>query len=328
MRLAQPFGQGRRPAVYSPGVGTHLAAHAEVRSTNLHDFWTVSRTNSLGFLDREPPSPQVARAGCHVAFVGDSFVEAAQVGIADKFHVRLEEMAAERLPALGVTTAAYGHTGTGQVQQLPYWETWIRSRIPRLLVLVFVSNDFRDNMAMGWGGWFASGERASDGGIALILPGDSDPVGQVSAGRAAWNRIPRALRPHLGSWLQNKYRNWQQSAAWTGDPPPSDMGFTAFALDEWHERAERDGVALVMLSSHTVRTNWRATSVGFWAHLTQMARDRGIPIVDQYDYILRRRGDPNEAQWSRDSHWSPQGHQWAAEAMLEWLAANPAACGD
>ena len=332
LRLAHPFQQiWWRPTVYLPGVGNHLAVHAEVWHTNRHDHWTVSRTNSLGFLDREPPSPQVARAGCHVAFVGDSFVEAAQVGIADKFHVRLEEMAAERLPALGVTTAAYGHANTGQVQQLPYWETWIRSRIPRLLVLVFVSNDFRDNAR---GGKVAGprAQRTADGGISLLLPGEKRPPARVSAVAAMWNRIPRASRPHLMSWLAAKYRDRRTGGRWTRRPlaaywSPGDMDFTAFALDEWQARAERDGAALVILSSSTVRTGWGATSVGFWAHLTRVARDRGIPVVDQYDYILRQGGVPRDSGWPRDDHWSPRGHQWAAEAMLEWLAANPAACG-
>ena len=62
---------------------------AEVRWTNGLDFWTVSRTNSPGFLDREPPDPERAAASRHVAVFGDSFVEAKEVAVADKFHVRL-----------------------------------------------------------------------------------------------------------------------------------------------------------------------------------------------------------------------------------------------
>ena len=32
--------------------------------------------------------------------------------------------------------------------------------------------------------------------------------------------------------------------------------------------------------------------------------------------------------WPNDAHWSPQGHQWAAEALLEWLRGNQGACDD
>ena len=47
----------------------------EMRFTNNLDFWTTARTNSLGFLDREPPDPDLAAASCHIAVIGDSFVE-------------------------------------------------------------------------------------------------------------------------------------------------------------------------------------------------------------------------------------------------------------
>ena len=85
------------------GVGVLLRPDTEVRWTNRLDIWAVSRTNRLGFPDREPPSPKRAPAGCHIAIIGDSFVEALQVTIPEKFQVRLEEMAARELPALGVT---------------------------------------------------------------------------------------------------------------------------------------------------------------------------------------------------------------------------------
>ncbi len=250
LRLSMPFGQGRRPAVFVPGVGLHLAAGAELRATNLEDYWTVSRTNSLGFLDREPPGAALARTGCHVAVVGDSFVEAAEVAIADKFHVLLEEMAARRLPGLEVSTAAYGHRGTGQVQQLPYWDKWIRHSLPKLVVLVFVNNDFIDNAIAGRDGLFASAERTEDG-VVLRLPGRTRPsaVGGV-AGRA-WRRIPPALRPYSASWAAVKYRAWrhrvvQAGTRSSGAPPPGsvssrDMDFTAFALDEWQKRTGGGG---------------------------------------------------------------------------------------
>ncbi len=154
-REALPFdSKSRQPGEFVPGVGRHPAPNAEVRWTNLREFWTVERTNSLGFLDREPPSPERAAASCHVAFVGDSFVEAAQVGIADKLQVRLEKSATERLPQLDVTTSAWGRQRTGQIAQLPYYEKWARRLRPKLVVLVFVPNDWSENS----GGAYATDE--------------------------------------------------------------------------------------------------------------------------------------------------------------------------
>ncbi len=241
LRLSLPFGHGTRPMVMVPEVGVHLAAGAAVEATNLKDFWTVSHTNSLGFLDREPPSAALAQAGCHVAVVGDSFVEATEVEIAAKFHVLLEEMAAQSLPGLDVSTAAYGYAGTGQLQQLPFWDKWIRHSRPKMVVLVFFNNDFDDNGPGGpsnrWSPW---AERAEDGRIALRLPDRVRLPPPVGAARLL-HRIPRALRPYSVPWFAARYDD--RGGRVLAEPLREreiDFDLTAFALDEWQKRTERE----------------------------------------------------------------------------------------
>jgi len=68
------------------------------------------------------------------------------VAIADKFHVRLEKMAARELPHLGITTQAYGIANTGQINQLPFYDEYARHLTPKLVVLVFYRNDFGNNL--------------------------------------------------------------------------------------------------------------------------------------------------------------------------------------
>ena len=65
-RATVPFASNHRPLVFVPGVGLLRPPTTEIRWTNQFDFWTVSRTNRLGFLDREPPSPERAAESCHV----------------------------------------------------------------------------------------------------------------------------------------------------------------------------------------------------------------------------------------------------------------------
>ena len=144
-RLTIPFVEGVYPSVWYPTSGGLLKPNAEVRHTNGLDFWTISRMNSLGFPDREPIGLDRAAASCHVAMIGDSYVEALQVPIADKFHVRLEALAAQELRHLDVTTSAFGLSGTGQINQLAYYDEFARYLRPALLVLVFVNNDFMNN---------------------------------------------------------------------------------------------------------------------------------------------------------------------------------------
>lgn len=145
LRLTTPFFATHFPKQFVPNVGVLGKPNTKMRWTNNRDFWTVSQTNSLGFVDREPLSPERAATSCHVTVIGDSFVEATEVPIADKFHVRLEALAARELPHLDVTTSALGRSATGQISQLAYYNEYARRLYPKVVVLVAVPNDFQEN---------------------------------------------------------------------------------------------------------------------------------------------------------------------------------------
>ena len=380
-RLTVPFVESDIPYVWSSTVGGTFVPNAEVRHTNGLDFWTISRTNSLGFPDREPIGLERAAASCHVAMIGDSYVEALQVPIADKFHVRLEEFATQELRHLDVTTSAFGVSGTGQINQLAYYDEFARHLRPALLVLVFVSNDFMNNAPILDGlhrGMdpdrlkFVSATRGADGSITLRppWPGESrfaemPPPPEMPP--APWHT--RATDHLTGispfaNWLDAKRRasasddtdpeliaqvallsrrspryaalfdGWRLTTRegindpfhYAQDLPPvyeDALDFTAFALDQFKERADRDGAALVILSTHYTGTRG---DLGF-DRLTALAEPRGIPVIDYNDYVLRQGAVPRrDTAWAHDGHWNVAGHQWAAEALLEYLKQNQEIC--
>ena len=179
LRLSKPFMRSHAPVAFVPEVGLLLRPDTEIRWTNGLDFWTVSRSNSLGFLDREPPDPSRTAASCHIAVFGDSFVEAMQVPIGDKVQVRLEELAARELPWLNVTTSAFGRSNTAQASQLPFYDKYARQLAPKMLVPLFTGNDFGGNSALTMAvrqGWdpdkppYAFPQRTEDGRIRLRPP--------------------------------------------------------------------------------------------------------------------------------------------------------------
>ena len=378
-RLRTPFVENVHPHVWSPTVGSVLTPNAEVRHTNGLDFWTISRTNRLGFPDREPIGIERAAASCHIAMIGDSYVAALEVPIADKFHVRLEELAAEELRHLDVTTSAFGISGTGQVNQLAYYDEFARYLRPALLVLVFVNNDFMNNAPILQGLHQGvdpdrlknvSATRGADGTITLRPPWPGpwpDAEVRIAVPPPPWHTRATdhltGISP-LASWLDAKRHasssddtdpelvaqvallsrrspryaalldGWRPTTReginapflYTQDMPPvyeDALDFTAFALDQFRERADRDGAALVILSSHYIGTRG---ALGF-DRMTALAEPRGIPVIDYNDYVLRQGAKPwRDARWAHDGHWNTVGHRWAAEALLEYLKANQEIC--
>ncbi len=373
-RLTKPFIESSIPFQFVDGVGVIREPNAELRYADWDDDnFVVSRTNSQGFLDREPVSAERAATGCHIAFIGDSYVEAREVPIADKFHVRLEEMAARELTHLDVTTQAYGIGDTGQINQLPFYDKYARRLSPKLVILVFYINDFTNNsvaLQSVMNGLdpdrmpFMSVRRDERGALKLQPPDpefrrfrltqlpdpwynrawkrtvkvsyfakwlrtkDLIPVYYQSALlRAAWVDMI-ATRPCCSSLLDGRQPEGAQFRLWFKKehlPPVFEeaVEYTAFGIEQFKRRADRDGASLAILSA-TQDMGTRGDPQ--FDRLSAIAAARGIPVISQYDYIISQGHDYRNGRWRLDKHWNPTGHQWAAEAVLEWLKANQDVC--
>ena len=143
-RITTPFAEVKWPSKFDSKIGFLFEPSAELRYTNHLDFWMSERINSLGFADREPMSHVLGR-GCHAAFIGDSMVEAAQVRHDEKVQALLEKRAATAHPERRLTASAFGYSGTGQLNQLTFYDSFLHNLRPKLVVLVFTSNDFANN---------------------------------------------------------------------------------------------------------------------------------------------------------------------------------------
>lgn len=390
LRLRTPFTDTVWPARFDPRSGFIFEPGAEVATTNNFDYWTRQRANSLGFLDREPVPPERRPASCHLVFIGDSFVEAHQVTVDQKVQVVLEKLGAERLPGLKLTTAAFGQSDTGQINQLPLYDFYARRQAPKIVVLVFVKNDFSDNsvvlQAVNHGRdpdhmprVFA--HRTKDGSFAL-QPIDPDWA-KHGLERPTGPSTPEPSK--LNEWLRRHslvYR-WAEEAFWRiglfferklygqagvnagqnpiaryahilarqpqyayvldgWDPdtePAIDevyfedklprvfreaLDFTGFALDQFQERARRDGFTLLIVATQTLKREDGSDRP--FRLLKELADKRGIPVIDQYAYIESQGGRIRDARFLGDGHWSPQGHKWAAEVVLKYLADHADAC--
>ena len=353
--LREPFTEARRPTRFEPGVGLLYEPGAEARWTSHGEFWVAQRANRWGFLDREPLTLEQAAQTCHIAFIGDSFVEAKEVPVADKFHARLEELAARALPRLNISTSAYGRRATGQVNQLPFYAEYARSLRPKLVVLVFVRNDFMDNHKLGaavFMGWdpdrapYVVAEKTAAGAITLRPP---DPAWRMLPIPGELKDAPPArLRaellaqdPRYQSVIEAYLKGAPESLPVDGhdrklnellqDPTlplfVEAIEFTAFALDEFQRRVAADGASLWLLLATSMLNPLGDASDPIRVIVDDLAEARGIPVVSLHDYLVRQGRKLRDGVFPFDGHWTPTGHQWVAEALLERLRQGPEVCG-
>ena len=321
LRLTTPSMTEVETFTFDPKVGLLYEPHTEVRSTNRIDFWSAGRVSRWGFLDREPIDLKRAATGCHIVMIGDSFVTAKHVPISNKFHVQLEEAAASSLPHLNlhISTSAFGMPGTGQINQLPYYDEFARRLPLKAVVLVLIPNDFRDNVPRKIrAGAHMSAKRGEDGTLILVPPDPDYEFPEPGIVR----RLKNVARiSYFFQWLDAKI---DAMGVLTPRQEPfafqDGLDFMGFALDQFKKRTDRDGVALLILTAHSMRKH------GLFDPISDMSEERGIPIIDQHDYILRQGGNIADATFTHDSHWSPLGHRWAAEALLEYLKENQEVC--
>ena len=156
------------------------------------------------------------------------------------------------------------------------------------------------------------------------FPDDTDPELIAWVALLSW-RSPR-YAALLDGWRPTTREGIKAPFRFAQDMPTiheDALDFTAFALDQFRERADRDGAALVILSTHYIGTRGDLA----FERLTALAEPRGIPVIDYNDYVLRQGAKPRtDATWEHDGHWNTAGHRWAAEAPLEYLKQNQEIC--
>lgn len=354
-------------------VGFIFKPNAVVKHTNRLDFSVQAPTNSMGFLDTEPaPLPD----GCHVTFIGDSFVEAAQVEIKDKFQRILQNEAAERFPEWRLTTSAFGYSGTGQLNQLPFYDKFARKYKSKLLVLVFVSNDFANNSAIleslrnGWHPQHAPRVYARKKDEAYEMtridrdwknylidhPGDTTAVYfhdllkrhsmlyswgwlvlsnkyqavQHLAGKTySENVLTRARTLKAKTDTATQMTMWKDEYAANLDGDFRNLAdnamyleathFTEFGIREFQKRAREANAKLAILAASQMRLISNNGSNRSFETLKAITEKLNIPLIDQYEFIVASGGNPIDAQFKHDGHWTKQGHKWASDAVSEFI---------
>jgi hypothetical protein len=326
-----PVSDNRFPSLFIDKVGFVFKTGDTVKLTNGIDYWATEKVNSLGFIDSEPALPKPPGT-FRIVLVGDSFVEAAQVPIAQKLQTLLAADLNRRFPDRKFDAVALGFSGTGQANQLPFYER-NRDLKPDLVILLFVSNDFANNSPVLESlrhGWHPDHlprvfMRARPGQPCDRLP--IDPAWQKSLLSGDLAERARQLRA-MSADFDDGLRGWKPTAGrkptdglqdiFLGAGPlqpafEAAVASTKCAFIEWQKLAEQDGFKLLVASADNV--------AGQIARLKHMTGELQLPLIDLHQEFVRHH-DPALAHFKSEGHWSPNGHRWAAAAIANYLADN------
>ena len=320
--------------IFDPVAGLLYEPGSEVKWTNHLDFWTAERVNSLGFLDAEPAVPKPA-GRFRVLIVGDSFVEAAQVRHVEKTQTLLAAQLTALMGAGAADVVAFGHSGTGQVNQLGFYERFGHRIAPDLVILIGVANDFANNspvLESIRNGWHPHHPprlfvERDDVGYRRINPDaawkdhrtpGSDPI----EFHAALSRDP-VFAQRLAGWGGPREYDMDAMFWRTNLPPLFDdaIDLTRQALATWKALGARDGFRVLVVAAENLTRDYDLPSedrARYRDRFAGAAAQAGVPFFDLYPYFAHQ-PDPTAARFRVDRHWSATGHRWASEAIVEFL---------
>ena len=233
------------------------------------------RHNALGFRDHEYGPKRKPR----IAFLGDSFVWGYDAEESERFTERLQQ----RLPAFEVLNL--GVSGYGTDQEYLLSQGVLRTLAPEVAVLVYSTNDSRDNSSnFRYGAYYKPYYEVAGGTLQL----KGVPVPKSLAAQFAAH--PRLFRSRLARGLAALFLK-------PGEPPKSVPDPTRDLLlaerDLLRERGVRFAIALVE----------RRESI------ERLCSDEGIPLLDL----------SGAEQYPQVGHWTPEGHANVAERLLFFL---------
>ena len=347
LRWRIPFTESEVPVRFDPELGFVLQSNARIRLTNHFDYWVEQKSNSLGFLDREPAVPKPDGV-FRVLVIGDSFVEAGQVGLAEKMQVLLETRLRGALGTDKVDTVAFGYSGTGQSNQLSFYDGYSADIDADLVVLLFVPNDFGDNSTVLTGikdGWdpyrppmlfYEPGEGGATFtkvGIDADGPNHRLTLGAHNRQQEIMERYPET-RALFGDWRLSSTapRAHLDCMFYADELPPvfrRALASTEHVLRLFKERTKNRGGALLLVAIPQVVAFYRDycadddsrytfDKLNQLKRITGIAERVGIPVLDLYPAFAER-GDWRDTEFAHDFHWNALGHRWAAEAIADYL---------
>ena len=272
-------------------------------------FSGTGQLNQLGYLEAHvrPRKPDLIV----LVFVSNDFANNSAL---------LEAIRGDRHPAH--TSRIFAReTAAGAVELQPIDPDWSSHRLP-------ATGDGRPwlhttlHKASRFYRWLYAKLTLQYPGIARWMGQEPTEAEHTAARVAAISGLDPTYARQFAGWDVRAQPNIDLMFAEPGPLPPvfeQALRFTGFAFDTFKARAAADGARLAVLATHEVKGVREV-------RLRKLLAERDIPLISMPEHIARQGGKITDAHWRHDGHWSPQGHIWAAEAIVEHMA-KAGVCG-
>lgn len=314
------------------------------------EFRTKQKVNDWGFTD-QPVSGDISTADLKVMILGDSFAEALQVEMEEKFGVLLERSLARRLNA-SVKVVTLGRSGTGQVNQYAYWRAFGSIVKPDILILLFCHNDVRDNsstFSARYHKWdplhpprlyYALDKHSQDGLLEIPVDPDWSYYGATLADDPQQNFLAKWISSHsqLYQFVERRLFGAEAAQPWnllykghyvdnaflapslSNDPPIREgWELTRRILEKYkRETGERNTKLVLVMGGSTVSVSTASGGVGadmFDNWIAEQSRILDVPYASLPKRFAADKLKSLDVSWKSDGHWNQKGHLLAAEEM-------------
>jgi hypothetical protein len=355
LRVMIPFTETVYPTRLSPTAGSLFLPNALVSYTDHTDYWTQQKSNSLGFLDREPRIPKTPGT-FRILVLGNSYVEGYMLPIDEKFWILLQRMMIRAFPNRKLDTVAMGRAGCGQECQLSFYETYGELLQPDLVIELITPHDITYNSPLlmavqnGWDPYHEPqlNYEVNDDDTTfrrididlnwsqhvLPLPAVTDRSAMLAARLKYLTAIPN-FSPKLAGWKLPNDVDIDAMYAVRYDNMPlvfkQALLLTDFAFERIKKFADRDHFRFLAVTTEDMdgagvgTPGGRNTLFGreldggtLLRQLKRMLAAKDFPLLDLYPRFAAP-GDINQSHYRHDLHWNSTGHQWAAEAIFDYL---------
>ncbi len=274
--------------------------------------------NSRGLRDREYPLAK-PKGASRILCLGDSFTIGFGVRGEETYPKILERrLAGEEVSGGTWEVLNAGVGGTGTAHQLAYYLHEGSRYEPDIVVLAMCANDFWDNMVSGL-------FKLEGGRLERRVPAKA--LGWRIQQRVGWvyGFLPWLNRSHLWNKIRHAYAAYQAkrtSVRTVASGDKTQLREQTFHLtrellialrDACHETASE----LVVLIVPPLKES--GLEVDRMAALVELVRAEGISCVDLREPFARHAREGQKTNYDGDGHWTPLGHEIAAEALDDLL---------